>query len=95
MMNTTFNKLLFVILLSLFSMVPFSVYVEDSSKYSTEYMDKKKNIENAPESFNLLSGNLIITTFYEELLEYSFKEKIYTFEYNKTLFKPPCIFEIT
>jgi len=96
MINTTFNKLLFVILLSLSSIVPFSVCVEDYSKHSAEYLDKKKNIENAPESFDLLSGNLIITAFYEELLEYLFMEKIYTFKYNKTLFKPPpCIFKIT
>jgi len=89
MMNTTFNKLLFVILLSLSSIMPFSVYIENSSKLSTEFIDKKSNIESESESFNLSSSNFIITTFYKGLLEYSFKEKIYTSQPNKTLFKPP------
>jgi len=89
MINTTFNKLLFVILLSSSSIMPFSIYIENSSKYSTEYIDKKSNVENESEGFNLLSNNFIITNFYEELLEYSFMEKIYTFQSNKTLFKPP------
>ncbi len=91
MRNKTISAFVLVTLLSfaVICITAASTIIGDSSNNAIEYVEHENSVYNELEDSSLLLADLCIDYNDKKISVLFFTDKIYTFKFNNSLFKPP------